>query len=635
MWVFRGFLVDDMLIGMRYAERISSGLGFTFNDGEQVEGITSTLYVVVVAFLNWLGLPTVPIARALTFVTVLLSGLLVLRASDDEFRLFRAGSWARVSWPALCVASALMASAPFAVWVVGGIDGPALALVFAAATWFSVKVDPAGAALRFAGIVGVILAAACLLRPEGVLLAAVVTALLLFRGAVSVSSRSDRLRLLVLLAPPVLVVAGLTLWRSWYFGALLPNTAGVKVDLSVVYLRVGFRYVLSAVTVLAPVIAVFMFYALTGRRSRASVEFGHADVAPRLRDRVWFACLFVGVPWCVYLVWVGGDWMPGFRQMSVLFLLLVLASLDATSAPPGRSRALVVVALAVASTAALSLTARDSRHAFSAARFMTDCREGSLVLREAFKEQMPLLAVEPAGCPPYYTGFTTLDMLGLADRHIAENGLDPSARVLTWDEWQRDRNANRGVSTVHGFMVAHGSGDGAYVWSSEPDLFVLCDPSGSEEGCFRSWKEMRASFDVESRYVSQRVFLGGDRARPWRFWIRYDAGPLGVVSASGDSVVDVPYWLLTGEGTGLSSGPTGLLLRVQGDAAFPPVALSAGSWSYPSGLFTAGDSPGCRVEGSSGRVVSDGSCRVVFEVVGDEEVDPFAVLRLHKDAATS
>jgi len=52
-----GFVVDDAFISFRYAQNLLDGHGLVFNPGEQVEGYSNLLWILLTSFGMKLGLP--------------------------------------------------------------------------------------------------------------------------------------------------------------------------------------------------------------------------------------------------------------------------------------------------------------------------------------------------------------------------------------------------------------------------------------------------------------------------------------------------------------------------------------------------------------------------------------------------
>ncbi len=114
-------------------------------------------------------------------------------------------------------------------------------------------------------------------------------------------------------------------------------------------------------------------------------------------------------------------------------------------------------------------------------------------LRSAFEASDPLLAVDAAGAIPYYSGFRSLDMLGLNDAHIGR---------------QRHESFGEGVQ-------GHELGDGAYVLSREPDL-IVSGTLGRGGLRYRGGRQMRDAPRFLEEY--RRVLFSGEEPVPQRFY---------------------------------------------------------------------------------------------------------------------
>ena len=60
---------DDAAITARYAERLATGHGWTYNDGDRTNGASAPLYTTVVVLLRGLGIDTIDAMRHLATST--------------------------------------------------------------------------------------------------------------------------------------------------------------------------------------------------------------------------------------------------------------------------------------------------------------------------------------------------------------------------------------------------------------------------------------------------------------------------------------------------------------------------------------------------------------------------------------
>ena len=114
----------------------------------------------------------------------------------------------------------------------------------------------------------------------------------------------------------------------------------------------------------------------------------------------------------------------------------------------------------------------------------------SHVLKTAFADKAPLMAVDAAGTFPYFTGFPSIDMLGLNDYHIA-------------------RTQPKQTQSLY---VGHAFSDGAYVFRQQPDIIDFHYDPVADEARMNSGRELLAIERFRSDY--QLVHLKGFEPYP-------------------------------------------------------------------------------------------------------------------------
>lgn len=232
--LYTGFVNDDALITVRYADRLAHGAGFTYNDGERVLGTTSPLWTLVVAGASWIGLPPVETA---TWLGVAALGW---TAAVTTLLLRNRG----VPWWGQTIGAALVATSPaLLTWAGGGMETSAAVAALATFLWLF----EAGRwrALGFVG--GTML----LLRPDlGLVLAA---------AAILETARSRSARALIAVLPGfAIVVLPWLIGATAYFGSSLPHSGFAKrlqIDDWGAYLP-EFGWALVRVTPLLPAAAI-------------------------------------------------------------------------------------------------------------------------------------------------------------------------------------------------------------------------------------------------------------------------------------------------------------------------------------------------------------------------------------------
>ena len=468
LWRNRFFLHDDAFISLRYAMNLVEHRELAWNIGERVEGFTNLLHLLTAAMLIAAGLEPIAALRLIGLLSVLVI-LIAFERSTRHLSSLPAGPWARAAGAFL-----LLASSPMALWALGGLEAPMLSALFALAFWPLIASlnRPALSVGRFLSA-GALLAAAFAVRPDAVIVTAA--------AALAVALRSPAGRRVglpaaaLLLAPTILLGIGLTLWRLHMFGDVVPNTFHAKTGIELgARWRSGVIYLVrSAPSVPLVLLAVLSLI----RRNPAE----HRILLPATAGLIGYGS---------YVVWAGGDHMPGARLLVPVLPLAALA-LALGVGRLARREALAWAALAVFVSTASALSA--GRHLMDPAAFA-----GRLV-GEYIASNWPLgslVALNTAGSPPFYaTELRFIDMLGLNDRTIARRVV--GAPQL---EWQR--------------VPGHGKGDGEYVLWRRPDFVILGPAEGelASRPWFLSDLELAGSAEFQRCYRLERASIPYDDA---------------------------------------------------------------------------------------------------------------------------
>ena len=367
------YTVDDAHIVARYALRLASGRGYTYNDGVVSDGVTGPLWLLPLTLGARVGVPPIALAK---WLGALASGCAVLLVvvTAGSTALGRRAAWAT----AIISVSAL----PLVVWSVAGLEtGLATLCATLAALASTARPRP------HATLAGLAMAALLALRPE---LAAFSFALC---GSLALRDRRAARRAVVI------VLAGATLlvgFRLMLFGHVLPLSASAKPAL----LESGIAYVGRALlTPRALLVALGLGLALWSGRARAQVV-----VVALLVQAVAFAL-------------AGGDWMPGRRLFAPLVPLLALAlglSFARGSIARPRSGALLLLALAASSVFELAPELARVRAAGLRQRAQLP-----VLARAVCAERGPIATVDVGALGVACAEHAFVDLGGLTDPEIA------------------------------------------------------------------------------------------------------------------------------------------------------------------------------------------------------------------------
>jgi hypothetical protein len=462
------FVSDDALISLRYARRLLDGYGLTWTDGRPVEGYSNLLWTLAVAFVGLFRVDLIVAARTLGF-----AGMAAIMGAVAAASL-RAHPSSAVWVPLTLALLFLSASAPVAVWAIGGLEQPLHGALLAAAfasmyAWLDTRSRNTGLMLSLS------LGLLCLTRPDGPLFAgAAALAVVAARGF----GWAGLIDVGKILAGSIVLTLGQVAFRWFYYGELVPNTALVKLTPSGVHAAAGWRYLAGGVNALEPLSGLAMAGLV------AMLVDRHA------RGRGGFLAI-TAIAWSAYVVFIGGDIFPAYRHLIPLIVVFAFALADGLAVILERARgSRLAMIVAVIAGIALSVpyvraqsTDRQAQRAIRE-RWEWQGRDLALALRAAFGRQRPLMAVTAAGCLPYWSEFPSLDMMGLNDYYIP-----------------RHPPANLGQGSL-----GHELGDGAYVLERSPDLIVF---NVGTEPAYRSGEQLDAMPEFHRRYVPVHIRVEG------------------------------------------------------------------------------------------------------------------------------
>jgi arabinofuranosyltransferase len=402
---------DDAYISYRYARHLASGQGLVFNPGERVEGFSNLLYVLLLTPAAALVSPENLYAASAGLNAVFALAALVL---FYRFTLRRLGAW-----PAAAVAMLVALCPALWVWVASGLETP-LVLVLQIAVWVLAEGVVEESKGRVAQALCLAAALCVLTRVDGFITPFLAVGFLVLRGRWRAG--------FAVAATTVATFGATTLWRLSYYGWPLPNTYYAKVTGALpLRLEAGWQQLVSVLLATGLMVSVAAL-AIAGVRELKGLKLS-------------FPVVFAA-GWMGFFVYVGGDFYSD-RFLLALFpmgawVLLALTA-DSTSR---RTVTILVVLLAVAQ---LTPLVRDSRFSYTLAKYDRWVTLGHF-LGETHRGEV--IAIDGAGKVPFFSGLRTIDMLGLADVHIAHGKADPKGY----------------------FWAGHAKSDLDYVLARQPDL---------------------------------------------------------------------------------------------------------------------------------------------------------------------
>jgi len=475
------FIADDTLISLRYADRLLSGQGLTWDDYHPVEGFSNFLWTLSTAALGLLHVDLMTASRVVCAGSAVGCLVVMTLAATQRERAGVLGAWLACGFFAL--------SGDVQVWSLGGLEQTQLALILLSAMLSHMQFHRVGrrswlqlsAALHFALV---------LTRPDSVLFCGVSVVAAWFLPTTQTDATRQRLAAVTWLsaASALAFVLKLALSRL-YYGEWLPNTAYIKLALTMHRIEGGFDYLTQFSRYNAGLLISLLAYL--------------GWIVPRAGSTTRRELLYLalaGTTWASYVVMIGGDIFPAHRHGVSLSALACCAFAVAERPESKRSwqRWLVLAsALPLGLHVYLQWLCPQNVSAVTE-RWEHPCGTFASRLGAAFSTEQPLIGVYAAGCMAYHSRLPAIDMLGLNDWRIARN---PPPDL--------------GMHAI-GHEFGHTRPDAEYVWERNPALFF--HHIGRRRRPF--WRELISkefplARKLTRRYREIKLRHGSDLAWAW------------------------------------------------------------------------------------------------------------------------
>ncbi|NBX03165.1 MAG: hypothetical protein EBR02_03705 [Alphaproteobacteria bacterium] len=432
------FFADDAFISLRYSERFLEGKGLTWNDGEQVEGYSNLLWVLLTALIGSLGVDLLDAGRVVcTLATFSTGAALIYFARIQQIH-------------GLTVLAGLLVlglSHTVAVWSIGGLESSThMALL----TWIAVLGWPQfhdKTPLRNRYILPTLLGLVAINRPDGIIFVIVFLGLFLTTNLHN-SREIIRIALIGLVLPALQL-----LFRLYYYHEIVPNTFYAKVAFNEQRLHEGIQYVKNGLYHFIPMlVAVIVLLPFGVKKIHTFLQINYLSI-PII---IWLAAVSIG----------GGDIFPAYRHLvPIIGFISLLLMITMNSALQIRYWQTILIVMS-ALVGFVSLQQKDpemyrAKHEVWEWR----CADIGKRLHEIFKDQTPLVAVTAAGTIPFYSKLPTLDMFGLNDAYLTKH-----------------KPSDFGYGPL-----AHELFNSSYILSRRPDIIIFDD--GSHDNAAPEFKQ--------------------------------------------------------------------------------------------------------------------------------------------------
>ena len=448
------WFTDDAFISFRYAKNFLDGHGLVFNQGEYVQGYTNFLWVIMLALLKLFHIE-------FTTSSILINCFSYCALSIVLFAFFKRLYNDQQNTFYVLASLSVISSPNILAWTTGGgLEGVLFLFMLTLSFYLLFYRNPVI-------ITSLLFLLTTLIRPEGLLF--FFFALIYLRFI----KRTDNKTLLKFFSFYILLLAVYLLWSFIYYGSILPNTFYSKVSISLRGLQAGLHYIYRFF-MSSPYLLMFLLIVLIGYETQ--------------NKEIKFFFL-VSIVYIIYLAIIGGDFMFAFRfflpVMSILFIIM-MSGISQLSERIGDKNHLHGITYAI-------LLLIIMYNIFSLSFFLsykTEIRRykmigGGKILARYLNDHYPsnyTIASSGIGALGFYSNMKILDVLGLTDMQVAENGING------YDE-----------------IYSHGKSDVDYIMKRRPEIIVFGMSPGVKEPVRFAEKEIyrQRTFKKDYKYVEE------------------------------------------------------------------------------------------------------------------------------------
>jgi len=422
------FVYDDAFISFRYAQHLAEGHGLVWNIGEApIEGYTNFLWTVLMSLAFVSSIDPIHFSWVVSILCFIGSLLLTYRLATD---LTLNPYWG--------ITSVILVGTnfTFSAFATSGLETQLQAMLVLCAV-YGVHHIVSGKRIKPSHLfgIGIIFSLLLMVRLDSAIFIAILGLVILMQIIRKENSLASKLKLLALLALPIVVIVGSwMLWKLNFYGNLLPNTFYAKVGGKVfVYVR-GILYQLGFWSSYW----LFPFPILIGWK-----------LFKRKLNHLELQLTIIIVVWLAYLIYVGGDHMEFRFMVSVIPLLMIVITSVLEHQLQKRSLHIMIVLLMIGGSINHALTYENSpfkTHQNSIPNLLAPDNTpyenwnaiGHALGSTLDYDRTVTIALNPVGIIPYYSQARTIDMLGLNDAWVARNGipyltLAAHERITTFD----------------------------------------------------------------------------------------------------------------------------------------------------------------------------------------------------------
>ena len=318
--IYLSVVAEDAFISFRYANNLLNGFGLVWNIGDQpIEGYTNFLWIMLCSIGILLKIQLITFSQLLGIVSGIFTLIYVYKIGNKILRFKNE----IVLLPRIMLAI----SGPFATWASSGMETNLFTLFIVGSIYYELNfwLNHKTNSLIFLFL---FLLLATLTRPEGLIFFLILFVFNLIKikeGGTSGTLKRSLVAAFIFFIIPFFVYS---IWRFTYFGYLLPNTYYAKTGGSIFQWLRGLAYIfyfcLHFLLPAIPLLTILVWISIDKLRIKGFTQEISLRINNDTRTYAIFIFLFLCLFYCVYIIYVGGDYMAMYRFFVPILPLIYL-----------------------------------------------------------------------------------------------------------------------------------------------------------------------------------------------------------------------------------------------------------------------------------------------------------------------
>jgi arabinofuranosyltransferase len=404
--------IDDVFISLRYVWNITNGYGPVFNPGERIEAISNPSWVWLLSCISYIGRINDPI---ILLYTAKITGTLIFIFSGILFFKFLK-SLLNNEYYAFLLSLIFTLNPYIASYAISGLENSLIYFLFISCL-YTTNIYFLRNKVIWLLMSGFSIGLLSISRPEGIIyIISFFSSIIILKYFLKYPLKGKDIIYSVIIT--LLIFVSFLVWRVFYYGDIMPNTAYAKNNPELRTFLLGIRYIFG--------FFVYSSWALIILTSAKKVSFKNFSL--NKKAMLLIAILFF-LAQSAFIIYAGGDWMPTSRLalflIPCIIIFLALITIDTISSQKSKKLFYILLSICIFINIVIArdiyrpLVSYSGLHYSKIQCIPNDITDISKKLKEITIPGKRVL-INEAGLDPYLNPqLNFYDFYGLAERYIA------------------------------------------------------------------------------------------------------------------------------------------------------------------------------------------------------------------------